>query len=152
MVGQFSKPIDNVVHPEENDLVFIAGGIGITPLMSMLRHMRDTEENRSVLLLYANPEADKIIFRQELEDMEKSRYPALKVVHVLEKADSDWTGETGRVDREKIGRLCGQGEDLKEKVFYICGPRQMRDSVIKDLTSLGVSDKQMRTEIFSFLD
>jgi predicted ferric reductase len=146
--GRFSY----VLHPKENDLVFIAGGIGITPLMSMLRHMRDTAEKRSVLLFYANPEAGKIVFRQELEEMEDGRYPALKVVHVLDRPDNDWTGETGRVDREKIRRFCGQGNDLKEKVFYICGPEKMRDSVIRDLTSLGVPDNRMRTEIFSFLD
>ncbi len=145
--GRFSYAL----HPQEKDLVFIAGGIGITPLMSMLRHMRDTAENRSVLLLYANANKDKIVFRQELEDLANSRFPVLNVVHVLDNPDSGWTGETGHIDREKIERYIG-GSDLKEKVFYVCGPQEMRESVIKDLKDLGVADHRIRLEVFSFLD
>ncbi|MCK9275415.1 MAG: ferric reductase-like transmembrane domain-containing protein, partial [Syntrophales bacterium] len=77
--GRFSYAL----HPEERDLVFIAGGIGITPLMSMLRHMRDTRDTRSVLLLYANSDRDHIVFMQELDQIEKNGRPSLKIVHVL---------------------------------------------------------------------
>jgi len=144
--GRFSY----VLHPEEKDLVFIVGGIGITPIMSMLRHMRDMEDNRSVLLLYANPVEDHIIFREELASIENGQYPLLKVVHVLSKPDDSWTGERGHIDREKIERFCGS--KLGEKVFYVCGPQGMRKSVIASLRDLGVADKQIRVEIFSFLD
>lgn len=144
--GRFSY----ILHPDETDLVFIAGGIGITPLMSMLRHMRDTADNRSVVLLYANPEADKIVFRQELADLENSLYPRLTVAHVLERPSGDRTVESGYIDREKIERNCTG--DLRKKAFYVCGPKQMRDAVIRDLKDLGVADGRIRMEIFSFLD
>ena len=60
--GRFSYAL----HPDEREIVFIAGGIGITPLMSMLRHIRDTRANRTVTLLYANTSERDIVFRDEL--------------------------------------------------------------------------------------
>jgi NAD(P)H-flavin reductase len=118
--------------------------------MSMLRHMRDTQDTRSVLLLYANPAQDQIVFGEELAEIQKGRHPFLKVVHVLSRPNEGWTGETGHVDREKIERFCG--DDLRTKVFYVCGPPPMLKAVIASLESLGVADRQIRIEIFSFLD
>jgi predicted ferric reductase len=144
--GRFSYAL----HPQEKELVFIAGGIGITPLMSMLRHMRDTRDTRSVLLFYANPDENQIVFRDEINTIQDSQAPSLKVIHVLSHPAESWTGETGHVDKEKIRRFCG--DNLKERVFYVCGPPPMIKAVIEDLKSLGVTDKQIRLEIFSFLD
>jgi predicted ferric reductase len=144
--GRFSYAL----HPEEKDLVFISGGIGITPLMSMIRHMRDSRDDRSVTLLYANPKEDQIVFREELEEIEKGETPKLKVVHVLSDPGSEWAGERGFVDREKIERFCGK--NLVRKTFYVCGPPPMLRTVIAALRGLGVSDAQIRLEIFSFLD
>lgn len=91
--GRFSYAL----HPEERDLVFIAGGIGITPLISMLRHMRDTRDDRSVLLFYANPAEDRIVLRRELEEIENGRHPMLKLVHALSHPDEGWSGERGQI-------------------------------------------------------
>ncbi|MBD3163202.1 MAG: oxidoreductase, partial [Candidatus Latescibacteria bacterium] len=71
--GRFSYTL----HPGEDDLVFVAGGIGITPLMSMLRHMRDRGDPRKVLLLYGSPDEESIVFRDELEEIEAGRAPRL---------------------------------------------------------------------------
>ena len=103
-----------------------------------------------VVLLYANPEADKIIFRQMLSELENSPYPRLTVVHVLERPSGDRTVESGYIDREKIERNCTGV--LKKKTFYVCGPQPMRDAVIRHLKDLGVADGRIRMEIFSFLD
>jgi len=144
--GRFS----HVLHPRERNLMFLAGGIGITPLMAMLRYMRDTEDERSVVLLYGNRTEADIVFRRELEEMEAGKRPDLTVVHVLSGAGTDWTGETGHVDRKRIEKYCGVG--LKEKTFYVCGPRKMAEGLIKTLFEMGVSEKQIRREIFSFLN
>ncbi len=96
-----------MLHPEDKDLVFFAGGIGITPFMSMLRHMRDTESDLRVVLLYANRSEADIVFRNELTEMEEAEKPRLRVVHILSNPGSNWTGERGHVDREKIGRFVG---------------------------------------------
>jgi predicted ferric reductase len=143
--GRFSY----VLHPDERDLVFIAGGIGITPLMGMLRHMRDTKAAIPVLLLYANREEGEICFKKELATIEKGKNPRLKVVHVLSGPAKGWKGETGRIDRERIERYCGK--DIAEKAFYICGPPGLLEATIETLRALGVPDGRMHIEIFSFL-
>jgi len=143
--GRFSY----VLHPDERDLVFIAGGIGITPLMGMLRHMRDIKAAIPVLLLYANKDEGEICFRKELAEMEGGKYPKLKVVHCLSNPAKGWKGEAGRIDRERIERW--RGKAIKEKAFYICGPPGLLEATIANLRALGVPDRRMHIEIFSFL-
>jgi predicted ferric reductase len=144
--GRFSY----LYHPEEKNLVFLAGGIGITPLMSMLRHMRDTKSNHFVVLIYGNEDEHQIIFREELSQIETGGYPKLNVFHVLHNPPARWTGETGYINKEKIQKF--GGEKLHEKIFYVCGPPPMVGSIIKSLKQLGVPDRQIRMEVFSFLD
>ena len=143
--GRFSY----VLHPEENDLVFIAGGIGITPLMSMLRHMRDTRSDIRVLLLYANRTEEDIVFKRELQEIGAGEHPRLKTVHILSAAGEGWHGETGYIDSEKIERFCWSSS---EKAFYLCGPAGLVDGVIKILKGRGVRDGRMHREIFSFVN
>ena len=143
--GRFSY----LLHPDERDLVFIAGGIGITPIMGMLRHMRDTKTALPVLLLYANKNEQEIAFRTELAEIERGKYPKLKVVHCLSSPSRGWKGESGRIDRERIERWCGKA--IKEKAFYICGPPGLLESTIVNLRALGVAGGRMHIEIFSFL-
>lgn len=134
-------------HPEDRDMVFIAGGIGITPLMAMLRHMRDTSADVDVLLLFANRTQKDIVFREELEAMQGRERPRLQVVHILSHPEPGWDGETGHVDREKIRRFA-KG-NLAGKAFYICSPPAMTEKVMEALRGEGVPYEQMRTEQFS---
>lgn len=140
--GRFSY----VLHPEEKDIVFIAGGIGITPLMSMLRHMRDTAWDGDVLLLYANRTEADIAFREELAAMERGGTPRLKVAHVLGDAKEGWQGEKGYIDAEKIKRLC---VDACGKAFYLCGPPPMMMKIRGTLRGLGVARRRIHYEFFS---
>ncbi len=142
--GRFSY----LLHPDERDFVFIAGGIGITPLMSMLRHMRDTQADVSVLLLYANGNEGEIVFRDELTEIERGERPRLKVVHVLSEASDEWQGEKGRIGGDHIRRHCGS--DLEGKAFYICAPPALTDKVIRYLKDCGVKHRRIHFEYFSF--
>jgi len=142
--GRFSY----MLHPEERDFVFVAGGIGITPLISMLRHMRDTRATFQVLLIYANNSESDIIFHQELAEIEAGGCPRLKVVHVLNKPGKDWPGEFGHVDRERIVRLCGGS--FADRAFYVCGPKGLLQATVKSLRDLGAAKNHIHFEIFSF--
>jgi len=144
--GRFSY----VLHPEDRNLVFLAGGIGITPIMAMLRHMRDTGDTRSVILLYANRREDQIVFREELNRIAAGDRPNLSLVHVLSRSGKDWKGEAGHIDRERIVKACGP--NLSRKAFYVCGPSKMARELIAILRDMGVPEKQIRQEIFSFLE
>jgi ferredoxin-NADP reductase len=139
--GRFSY----VLNPAETDLVFIAGGIGITPLMSMIRHMHTAGAERDVLLIYGNRTEEDIVFRRELADIAASGKPRLRAVHVLSRPSSAWDGETGRIDREMIARLCGE---VTSKGFYVCGPRGMMRDVIRALRDLGVPRSRIHYEHF----
>jgi predicted ferric reductase len=142
--GRFSY----VFHPEEKEFVFVIGGIGITPMMSMLRHMRDTRATFKVLLIYANSNEPDIIFHRELAEIEAGGYPRLKVVHVLSRPGKDWQGEIGHINRERIERLCEGG--FADRAFYVCGPKGLLKATIKDLRRLGVAKNRIHFEIFSF--
>lgn len=143
--GRFSY----VLYPQARDLVFIAGGIGITPLMSNLRHMRDTQAERRVLLLYSNKTESDIVFREELARMEEEvgRGPKLQVVHVLSRPEETWPGEKGHLDREKLARLCG--ERLGTASFFLCCPPPLIHSLVPILRDLAVADSRIHFEYFS---
>jgi predicted ferric reductase len=139
--GRFSY----LLHPEDYDIVFIAGGIGITPIMSMLRHMRDTRYEYDVILLYANRSERDIAFRGELAKMEISGIPELRVIHILEQPGSGWKGEKGLLTREKIQRHVG---GLETRAFYVCGPPPMLRAVIGALRTMEVPENRIRAEVF----
>lgn len=134
-------------HPEEKRLVFIAGGIGITPLMSMIRAMRSSSTDAEILLIYGNETEGEIVFREELEAVAASGRPSLRVVHVLRKPDECWPGARGVVTRDLIVQECGT--DLGDMAFYICGPPIMMDKVIGVLRGLGVPRRHVHWEEFS---
>src|SRR4029078_9405930 len=84
-------------HPADMH-VLIAGGIGITPMMSMIRTLADRGDPRPLVLLYGSRDWESVTFREELESL-KGRL-ALTVVHVLSAPPPGWTGEQGRITAE----------------------------------------------------
>ncbi len=144
--GPFGR-FTHVLRPEETDIVFIAGGIGITPLMSMLRYMWDNQADVDVLLVYGNRTERDIVFRAELDNIAEGARPRLSIVHILSEADKDWAGESGYVDEDKLRHYCGEG--LADKSFYLCGPPAMMNIVTRTLRGLGVPAGSIHSERFS---
>ena len=140
--GRFSY----VLRPKENDLVFIAGGVGITPLLSMLRHMRDTQASLSVVLLYSNRQERDIIAGPELKSMAEGSHPRLTVVHVLSEPGNEWKGEKGHIDGPLIQRHAGE---LANKAFYVCGPPSMSSGIVTGLCRMGIPKDNVHLEQFS---
>lgn len=141
--GRFSYAL----HPKERNLVFIAGGIGITPFMSMLRHMRESATDRDVLLLYANNTEKDIAFRSELDAIALQTPPRLLIIHVLSRAGEAWRGEQGHIDRAMIEKkITG---DLGSRTFYLCGPPPMMTAIIATLFDLGIPSHRIRSERFA---
>jgi predicted ferric reductase len=139
--GRFS----HLFHGNDEDLVFVAAGIGITPLMSMLRYMRDRRDCRRVLLLYANRTASDIVFRNELEQIEAGGFPCLKTIHILSRPSDDWAGPCGRLDPAALRSFCGS---LSGKAFFICCPPKMTSGLIRGLVVAGVSPNRIHTDHF----
>lgn len=125
-----------------NKLLLIAGGIGITPIRSIIEEQ--TKNNKNIILLYANKTQQDIAFKQELEN-----FSINKVVNVLSE-ETNLPGsefELGRIDEEKIKRLV---PDYKERDAYICGPEPMMKAIVSSLISLGVPKKQIHFERFGY--
>jgi predicted ferric reductase len=138
--GRFS----HVFHAS-NDLVFIAGGIGITPLMSMLRYMCDRRDPRRVLLVYANRTPADVVFRSELASMESSGLPTLKTIHILSEPTPAWMGHTSRLDLSSLAAFCG---GFSGKTFFLCCPPTMTAGLIRGLKKAGVGLDLIHTDYF----
>jgi len=141
--GRFSY----LLHPDEKDIVFIAGGIGITPIMSMLRHMRDSAADKDVQLFYANNSEEDIVFRRELAELASGKAPRLRVTHVLARPGDGWTGERDRIDWPMIEK--NMSGNSRAKAFYLCGPPPMMNALITTLIENGIPSRQVRSERFS---
>ena len=139
--GRFS----HVFHPGADDVVFVAAGVGITPLMSMLRYMRDQRDARRALLVYANRGAADVVFRGELESILSGGFPALQTVHVLSQPPAGWGGPAGRLDTEMLRRLCG---GFSGKTFFLCCPPVMAAGLIRGLKAAGVGPERIHADYF----
>ena len=131
-------------HFDTDRLVFIAGGIGITPFLSMLRTLYDRSIEKEVILLWGNKREKDIVFREELERM-ASEMPSLKIIHVLSRQE-DWPGERGHIDADILKKHIGE---FPGREFFICGPPSMMKSVENVLSDLGASKKRVHTERFA---
>lgn len=141
--GRFSCAL----HPQERNLVFIAGGIGVTPFIAMLRALRDERADVSVLLLYANRTEKDIAFREEIDAVCAAAPQRMKVVHVLSDPQPAWGGDKGFIGIETIRRHVGAL--TPDKVFYVCGPPPMMKGIIRGLREAGVPRRNVRSERFS---
>ena len=140
-------PYGAFILPDDADvsLVMIAGGIGITPFMSMLRTMRDRGDQRRVLLLYAGASLDRLTYREELAELEQILH--LTVVHVLENPPDDWQGERGFITPEMLQRQTSKIESPRTH-YYVCGPEPMMDAVESALLQNGVPMDRVNSERF----
>ena len=127
--------------------VFLAGGIGVTPIMSMLRTLADRGDERPYMLFYANPSWEVVVFREEIEAL-KERLN-LEVIHVLEEPPDDWDGEEGYVEPDVLDRHLPTPHD--EYFYYICGPRPMMDMVESELVSRDIPLPMIMSERFEIV-
>ena len=127
-------------------LLMIAGGVGITPLLSMLRFMRDTDDNRPVTLIWANRTQNDIFFREEIDSLPQD-LPNLRIHHVLSD-EPDWPGPTGFLTEPLLQKLLTEG-DRRARVF-LCGPPPMMTSVAAALRRIGFPRRRIHTEKFAF--
>jgi ferredoxin-NADP reductase len=141
LAGEFVLPTD-----KRAKLVFMAGGIGITPFRSMIKHLLDHDERRSIAVLYSNRTAPEIVYTDLLE--EARRRLGIETVYTLTDAKGvppDWQGETGRVDAEMIAKTV---PDYRERTFYLSGPRSLVVGFEDVLGNLGIQKSRVKTDFF----
>ena len=127
--------------------VFIAGGIGITPFMSMLRQAARERSTQSFLLLYSNRRPEDAAFLGELQELERSNENLRLFATMTDMSSSarGWNGERGQLNANAVGRCVAE---LVAPVYYVAGPPAMVVAMQKTLHGIGVAESDIRNEEF----
>jgi len=124
-------------------LVFIAGGIGITPFISMIRYVREEALDHRITLIYSNKDVQSAAFLDELRDHADSG--TIELILTMTQ-DPSWEGETRKIGAEFISDYV---TDPGSKDFYIAGPPGMNKALTKELLNLGIDGKDVRVSDFA---
>jgi ferredoxin-NADP reductase len=137
--GRFTYPAG-----DDRPIVLVAGGVGITPLISMLRHGVAAEPGRPITLLYSARGSRELAFWDELAWLAR-RHPHVRLVGTVTEPDSGWQDRVGRIDRALLANYV---PNAVHSVFLMCGPLEMIDSIRAMLLAMGVPEPQVRSEVF----
>lgn len=141
IAGDFTLPSN----PSEK-LVFIAGGIGITPFRSMLKYLLDTQQKRDIVLFYINRTVDEIAYKDVLS-LAQTRL-GVRVHFVLtDKASlpTRWSGFAGRLNEQMLATSL---TDAHDRLYYLSGPPEMVRSTEECLLKLRISSGQIKKDFF----
>jgi glycine betaine catabolism B len=141
IAGDFTLPSN----PDQK-LVFIAGGIGITPFRSMIKYMVDTGQPRDAILLYANKRANDILYADVWDEAYQKL--GIRIYYTLTDSSAvppNWRGFRGRIDERMIARAV---PDYEERTYYISGPPDMVKSYEQALKNMGVKVGQIKKDFF----
>lgn len=144
------------VKPENYKTYYLfAGGSGITPVLSILKSVLNTEKHSIVNMVYANRSQDTIMFQEELEQLQTKFPERFVLVHYLSKPKTNGlkketiTFEKGRVNSEAIQTFINQYPPYAQNAeYYICGPEPMKESIVKSLQSIDVPKNRIFIESF----
>lgn len=128
-------------------LALIAGGVGLAPIMSILRQARIDRDPRPIRLLYGNRVEAQIMHRDELDAIGAEL--DFEVQHVLADPPPGWSGRTGQLDAAMLG-ACLTMPDRARWLYVICGPAPMIDAVEHSLGELGIPLSRILSEKFSY--
>jgi predicted ferric reductase len=135
-------------YPNEEEIVLIAGGVGITPILSTLRHITKHDKGKNVVLFWGINNQNDLICKDEFLKMQSELKNFLFVPVAFN--DDTWEGEKGIINGDKIKAVLeNHGSNVLSKSYYICGPSIMLDGVIKGLKTLGIKRTKIHYEKFS---
>lgn len=137
-------PQGRMTYNGEKKAAFIAGGTGISPVLSMLRHIAENGLAGEFVLFYSVRTRDKLLYKDELERLVRKN-PRIKTVITLtrETPARGWMGECGRVGHEMILKHSGRPAEYD---WWMCGPMEMVASMRTCLAGMGVDQKKIRLE------
>ncbi len=139
--GSFS-----VDHTRATGLVLLAGGVGITPMMSMLRTLADRGDRRPHRLLVSGRSPDDILFTDELDDLQERLH--LTVVPTLTQPHPGWTGSTGRIDATMLATVLPGPFRRNQLDYFLCGSGPFVEGVATALDEIGIPRQRVHTEQF----
>ena len=127
--------------------VFIAGGIGITPFMSILRQAARDQLPHRLILLYSNRRPEDAAFLAELQELERCNkdFRLVATMTEMHKSSLPWQGATGLIDRDLVISV---SKGLAAPIYYIAGPPSMVGDLRQTLAHAGIADDDVRGEEF----
>jgi predicted ferric reductase len=132
--------------PETHN-IFISGGIGITPVISILKSLRAQNDQRRSTLIYGTPSKKQTPFYDELQQL--SEQINLDIIHVFEDAPDGWDGETGFITDEILNRHLP--ENFEPCEYFVCGPPPMMDVAEGALKNRGIPVYKIHSERFNIV-
>jgi ferredoxin-NADP reductase len=144
---EVEEPKGSFLLPDETDrpYVFVAGGIGITVFRCMLLYIAEERLAHRVTLVYSNRDQESTPFLEELLELARD-LPNLRLVLTMTE-DSDWEGESRRIDEEFLRDHLG--DEVESSTYLIAGPPAMVDGVVETLEAAGIPENQVRPDRFS---
>jgi predicted ferric reductase len=134
--------------PDKASLLFIAGGVGITPMLSMLRILQTDDPDRPVLLLWGNRTPEDVFLKEELDDIQKAM-KHLRLIHVFSESRGEVSGygehAFGFIDAGVINEYIEKVEDWET---FVCGPPVMMKKLIPELRRMGFPGRRIHQERF----
>ncbi len=149
---QFEGPMGSMMlhHDTSRPAVFIAGGIGITPFLSMTRQVIHEKLPHHIYLFYSNRKPVDAAFLRELTDMKNENHNFHLIATMTDADEESWDGETGRVSAPMIEKyLANEGGGLNAPIYYLAGPPAMSTGVRMMLNQAGIDDDYIKSEEFS---
>ena len=130
---------------DADSVVLIAGGVGITPMMSITRYLTERSWAGDIFFLYACRAPSDFIFAKEIAALERVN-PKLHMTVTMSGAEgTDWKGPRGRLTKELLTQTI---PNLASRRVHLCGPPSMMEATKAILTELGVAPEQVKTEVF----
>ena len=126
--------------------VFIAGGVGITPMLSMLRTLAECDDKRPMLLVVAGRTADDLLHRADHEHLDQRL--DLHLVEILEEPPDEWDGEVGRFTQDVFERALPLRRARERVDYFICGPGPMVAAATRIISDRDVPGRRIHTELF----
>lgn len=128
----------------KNCMVYIAGGSGITPFMSMIREIVECGLDRTVYLFYGSRTSGDVIFGDEITRLAQ-RFENIHFIPVIEKPADEYEGACGFITRDVLREVL---EDIDDKSFFICGPQGLYDFCLPQVEDLGVPRRKIKQEMY----
>src|SRR5206468_1940387 len=147
---KITAPLGNFVLPEDDNsktVVFLSGGIGVTPFRSMIKYSTDKQLPVKIVMFDSNRNLENILYKMEFDEW-ASLNENLKIVYSLDVSDNGWKGERGFINKTMITRYLSITE-LDNSIFYICGPPAMLNAMKKLLQEdLDIPKERIKVEEF----
>jgi ferredoxin-NADP reductase len=143
---KFAGPTGNFILHEDASIpaVFIAGGIGIAPFYSMIRHATKHHSPQKMILFYGNQSKADAPYLDEIIELQKNN-SNFTFIPTMANPDADWKGETGFITAEIIKKNI---PNLNEPIYYVCGSPAMVTTLQETLAEMEIDEDKIKTEDF----